>query len=178
MRRDDYERSLAFFRGLPKDDRVFLRRGVTEPDVIKNRMGEIRTGRIRRLVALAGDEIVADGTLELSGHGWQEHIAELRLIVARPFRGKGLGLLLAKELYRLAAKEEVEEIVVRMMRPQKGAHSVFRKLGFHEEVVLPDFVKDQQGKKQDLILMRCKLVDLWRPLEDSMAEMDWHGFRT
>ncbi len=60
-----------------------------------------------------------------------------------------------------------------MMRPQKAARSIFRKLGFRQEVVLPDYVKDLGGTKQDLILMRCDLEALWREMEDFVASGDW-----
>ena len=59
---------------------------------------------------------LADGTLELEGHEWKEHVGELRLIVARSYQRKGLGMVMARELYGLAVNEELEEIMVRMMR--------------------------------------------------------------
>lgn len=60
-----------------------------------------------------------------------------------------------------------------MMRPQKAARSIFRELGFRQEVVLPDYVRDLSGTKQDMILMRCDLEGLWREMEDFIASSDW-----
>ncbi len=177
MTKDDYERSLAFFRELPEEDMLFLRRDVSDPEVVRDRVEEAERGNVKRLVAVADDKIVADGALELAGHGWQQHMAELRLIIARPYQRKGLGTLMARELYRLASSEGVEEIVVRMMRPQTAARNIFRKLGFHEEILLPSFVKDHRGAKQDLILMRCDLKELWQRLETFLSELDAAGFR-
>jgi ribosomal protein S18 acetylase RimI-like enzyme len=177
MRRDDLERSLAFFRGLPKEDRDYLRVDVTKQEVGEARIRAMETGKVRRLVAIFGDRIVADGALELSGMGWKEHVAEIRLIVAPDFQRRGMGALMASELYGLAAAERVEEIMVRMMRPQVAARGIFRKLGFREEAVLPDWVKDQAGRKQDLVLMRCNLEDLWREMEDYFADGDWERSR-
>ncbi len=177
MASDDLEDSLAFFRELPAEDRIFLRRNVTDRDVVEERIREIEKGTAKRLIALFGGKIVADATIELSDHGWEDHVAELRLVVARPFQRKGLGMLLAHELFHLAASEGVEEIVVRMMRPQIAAQSIFRKLGFREELLLADFVKDREGTKRDLILMRCNLKDLWKQLEDYYSEWDTRGGR-
>ncbi len=95
------------------------------------------------------------------------------MIVARTHQRKGLGILMAHELYGVAASARVEEILVRMMRPQKAARNIFRKLGFSEETVLPDYVSDVGGQKQDLILMRCDLEELWRKMEDFIALGDW-----
>ncbi len=177
MTRDDLERSVSFFRALPEEDRVFLRRDVTKREVVEGRIREIEKGSAKRLVALVDDRIVADGALELSGHGWKEHVAELRLVVARPYQRKGLGMLMARELYYLAASAKVEEIVVRMMRPQTAARSIFRRLGFREELLLADYVKDRGGTRRDLILMRCNLEDLWRQLEEFSSGWDTHGGR-
>ncbi len=173
MSKDDLEGSLAFFATLPKEDRAFLRVDVTKRSLVEERMFDIETGRVKRIVAVLGDEIIADGALELEGHGWKQHVAELRLIVARKHQRRGLGMLMARELYALANAEHVEEIVVKMMRPQNAAHSIFNKLGFRSQTVLPEYVKDREGKLQDLILGRCNLQVLWDELEDYFAEFDY-----
>lgn len=173
MTADDLDRTLAFFLALPEEDRAYLRVDVTNRQVVKQRIQEIQSGRVKRLVAVAGDEIVADGSIELSREEWKRHAGELRLIVAHPFQRKGLGVVMARELYGLAAAAKVEEIVVKMMRPQIAAISIFRKLGFHEEVLLPHYVRDLTGRKQDLVIMRCDLEALWREMEDFQGDFDW-----
>lgn len=177
MTPDDFEKSLAFFRALPEEDRIFLRRDVTKAEVIKERIREIEQGSAKRLLAVVDDEIVADGALEFPVHGWEKHVGGLRLIIARPYQRKGLGSLMARELYQLAGDAGVEEILVRMMRPQVGARRVFEKMGFREEAVLLKYAKDHEGRKQDLILMRCDLEGLWKQMEESIWETDWRGYR-
>ncbi len=165
LTRDDFEQSLAFFRALPKEDLNYLRDDITQQEVVENRLREMENGEYNRLVALAGDRIVAEGALEITGRAWTEHVGELRLIIDRDYRRKGLGMLMAHELYLLAARCKLEKVMVTLMRPQTGARSIFRKLGFREEAVLPDHVRDRDGRSQDLILMRCDLQALWRELE-------------
>ncbi len=177
MTKDDLEKSLAFFQGLPEEDRTYLRRDVTKRRFVEERIREIDSGRVKRLVAVVRGEIAADGALELADHGWGEDVGEIRLIIARPYQRKGLGLLMAGALYELAAGSGVKEIVVRMMRPQKAARGIFRTLGFREEVFLPDYAKDRTGKRQDVILGRCDLEALWRELEHYMGDSDWQRTR-
>lgn len=177
MTADDLERSLKFFRSLSDRDRAYLRSDVTRRNVVEERIRAMASGRVRRLVALVGSRIVADASLETESPGWKEHVAEMRLIVARGYRRKGLGALMAHELFSMAAEAQVEEIIVKMMRPQKAARAIFRKLGFREETLLPDYVKDSSGRRQDMILMRCDLGALWRELEDFMATWDWQRQR-
>ena len=177
MRGDDLDESYDFFTSLPEVDRAYLRRDVSQREVVEQRIAEIESGNVLRLVAVADGKIAADGSLETSGEEWKEHVGELRLIVGQPYRRKGLGTVMARELYLLAASARVEDIVARIMRPQKAALSIFRKLGFREEASLRDWVQDQSGTKQDLILMRCNLEALWERLEDLFASTDWERTR-
>lgn len=173
MQPDDFDRSLAFFRGLPAEDRTYLRVDVTDPDRVRARVVDIETGRVKRLVALEGDRIVADGSLELAGHGWGERVAELRLIVGRPYQRLQLGSLLARELFFLAAASKVERIVARFMSPQEGARRMLKRLGFDEEFTIPDQMLDQQGRWQDVVIMRCNLEALWQQMEALLGDEDW-----
>jgi L-amino acid N-acyltransferase YncA len=177
QRKGDLDQLFEFFRTMPDRDKRFLRYDVSKRAVLEDRFRATRTGRVKRLVAVVEDQIAADGVLELEGHGWKEHVGELRLFVSRGYRRKGLGMLMARELYKLASRAKVEEVVVKMMRPQIAARKIFRRLGFHEEVVLPDYVKDRGGRVQDLIVMRCDLASLWQLLEDYFAASDWQRTR-
>lgn len=177
MRPGDVESSYSFFSGLPEEDRRYLRADVTRRDVVERRTTELDSGRVDRLVAVVGDEIIADGTLELQGHGWGDNIGELRLIVARPYQHLRLGTMLARELYYLAMQRKLDRIVVRVMRPQVRAHRIMRRLGFTEEFLIPKHVRDQEGQWQDLIIMRCNLDRLWREMESLVEASDWRWHR-
>ena len=177
MRPGDVESSYSFFSSLPEEDRRYLRADVTRRDVVERRTTELDSGRVDRLVAVAGDEIIADGTLELQGHGWGDNIGELRLIVARPYQHLRLGTMLARELSYLAMQRKLDRIVVRVMRPQVRAHRIMRRLGFTEEFLIPKHVRDQEGQWQDLIIMRCNLDRLWREMESLVEASDWRWHR-
>ena len=153
----DAEASYAFFTALPEDERRYLRRDVTQRSVIEERIRENALVMVERLVAMYDDRIVADGSFEHERYGWGEKIAQIRLIVAPDFRRSGLGTALARLLYVIAHQHDVARINVRMLRPQAAARDIFRRLGFREEYVLPDHVRDLDGNLQDLILMRCDL---------------------
>ncbi|MFC1851453.1 GNAT family N-acetyltransferase [candidate division CSSED10-310 bacterium] len=174
MKDVDLELSLDFFKTINEEERLYLRMDVTKRENVKKRIQQMKSGLVHRLVATYKDKIIADGALELSQHGWEEHVGEMRIIIADYFQRKGLGMIMARELYYLAASAKLEEIVVRMMRTQDAAKNIFRKLGFHEEVLLPDHVKDLTGKSQDLIIMRCYMKELWQELEDYFSDMRMH----
>jgi len=166
----DVDKSFAFFQSLSSEEKAYLRVDVADQKVVAQRLGNQGLRKARRLVALLDDEIVADGAIELKSAGWESHIAELRLLVSDAAQRKGLGMAMAEELYLLAAKEKVEEIIVKLMAPQVEARKIFLRLGFHDEVVLKNYVKDVRGMKQDLLIMRCNLDALWKELEGSFNE--------
>jgi L-amino acid N-acyltransferase YncA len=177
MQRDDLEASFAFFRALPEENRLSLRRDLSIREVIEERIREMEEGGVKRLVAVADEIIVADGALEFSHFGWERHLAELRLFVATRFQRKGLGLMMAGALYDLAGSAGIEEIVVKVMASQAAALRIFDKLGFRQEVVLRGYVKDMRGNRKDLVLMRRRLEDLWQTYEDFMRETDMRSFK-
>jgi GNAT superfamily N-acetyltransferase len=177
MHPNDVERSYEFFCALPDDDRKYLRVDVTRRRMVERRTTEIDRSRIERLVVVHDDEIVADGALHLEGHGWGDNVAEIRLIVARDWQRYGLGTLLARELFHLASQYRVDRIIARLMRPQEGAHRILKCLGFSEEFLIPEHVRDQDGNWQDLIIMRCPLEDLWQDMETEFESLDWRRHR-
>ena len=82
-----------------------------------------------------------------------------------------------RELYSIAAGKRVEQIIVKFMKPQAGAGKIVKRLGFHRDAVVHDYVKDIKGVKHDLILMRCDLESLWQKLEHFIVESDWQRTR-
>ena len=177
MRPKDVDLSFDFFCQLPEDDRRYLRVDVTKRELVERRTTELDSGRVDRLVAVADDRIVADGSLELQGHGWGDSIGEIRLMVARAYQHLGLGTLLARELYYLGMQHKLDRIVVRVMRPQSRAHRIMKRLGFKEEFLIPEHVRDQEGAWQDLIIMRCNLDELWNEMESLVEASDWRWHR-
>ncbi len=173
----DLDRLMRFYSALPPEDRKYLRIDVTNREVVQQRIEQAKKSNVFRLIALGDDAIIADGALELSGEEWRKHQGELRVIVARPFQHKGLGMIMVRELYFLAVEKNVDQVIVKMMRPQIAAQRIFRKLGFREELLIPDYVRDMAGEKQDLVIMVCDIKELWKELEHFYTDSDWQRCR-
>lgn len=177
LKKKDRNRITVFFKSLPKEDRIYLRVDVTDKETIKQIIKSSKSGESIRIIALDKDNIVADGLLELEKRKWKKHFGEIRLLVSKAYRRKGLGMVVARELYLLAISEKVEEIIVKMMKPQVAAINIFKRMGFKQEVVLPDYVKDLEGTKRDLIIMRCDVNEMWKELEEYLEDSDWQRTR-
>jgi len=173
----DLDKLMDFYGSLPEEDRKYLKFDVTDRKAVAKRLRRVETGDDIRIVAVHGGLIVASGALELTGEAWSKHQGEIRVMVARSFQHRGLGQIMIRELYFIAVQNQLTTIVARMMRPQAGAQKIFRRLGFREESLFPDFVKDIGGGSQDLIIMRCEVKDLWKELDRLFSESDWQRCR-
>lgn len=177
MTENDLDVSLRFFQSFPPDELKYFRTDVTKKENVKKRIDLIKTGLVHRLIALHNNEIIADGALELSPFEWEKHIGEIRIIIHPNFRRKGLGMIMARELYFIASAEKLEKIIARMMRTQEAAIKIFKKLGFHYETTLSNYVKDRAGQPQDLIIMSINMKELWDEMEIYFlhSDMQRHG---
>jgi L-amino acid N-acyltransferase YncA len=174
---NDLDRLMDFYEDLPAEDRRYLKFDVTDREAVRDRIRLMRLGRLMRVVALADDEIVGDGVLEFSPEGWRRDQAEVRVLVARPYQHRGLGSALMRELYLLAIAKGVHKLVGKMMRPQVAAISICHKLGFREQVVIPDYVRDAVGENQDLVVLIADIRDLWHELEWLYRDQDMRRYQ-
>jgi L-amino acid N-acyltransferase YncA len=90
------------------------------------------------------------------------------MVIAEDWRGKGLGTILARELFEQAMKRGIEKITVQIAADQKNAIKIFEKLGFIKEATLSKHVTDAEGKKHDLIIMSNNIEMLWERVEEAI----------
>ena len=156
----DEKALLAFFRGVPAGDRIFLKDDVTKEEVISTWCRNLNYDRILPLVAEARGELVGDATLHQRRSGWMRHAGRVRVVIAPAFRGKGLGTLLVNELISVAERTDLEKMDIGLMADQRPAISAFQKLGFAQIAVFPDHVKDLDGKSHDFVVLVRDLESL------------------
>jgi L-amino acid N-acyltransferase YncA len=161
----DAETVLRFAKGLEEHDLLFLRRDITQLDVVEDWLRDIESGDALTILAKRGGVVIGYGTIHRDSLSWSAHVAELRVLVAADYRGKGLGRLLTQEAFRAALRSGIEKMVARMTLDQKGAISTFESLGFRPEALLKDHVKDRQGGLHDLIMLSHRVADFQRTLE-------------
>jgi GNAT superfamily N-acetyltransferase len=115
------------------------------------------------LVAVDGDEIEG-AAAALPGTGWSRHVAELRLIVAGPRRGRGLGRALAQRGLLTALELGCSHVYVEVVAAQQALIDMFGKMGFQPEALLADFVRDSDGNPHDLLLLTHRTAENWSAL--------------
>lgn len=153
MERRDLENSLKFAREVPEEDLMFLTVDITDPEAMEQYVRAIEADKALSVLAEADGRFIGYGSLAVSQPAWTRHLGEIRLLINREYRGKGLGRILANEVFLLAQEKGLQKLIARMAVEQKGAQQVFERLGFRAEALLTDFVMDRAGRTHDLIVM-------------------------
>jgi len=153
MRAGDEAAVLAFARELPPHDLLFLPRDIAQPKVLAAWVREIERGAMTTLLAFHGADVVGCATIAGDPLSWSAHVAELRIVVARSERGRGLGRMLSTAVGELAVQSGIEKLVAHMTPDQVGAVTVFETMGYRAEALLRDHVKDGDGVKHDLVIL-------------------------
>ena len=153
-----------FFERVPEEGRHYLKESVTAPETIQAWTANIDFSRVVPIVAVAGDEIVADATLHRSRAPARRHIGEVRIVVDPAYRERCLGSRMIRELVDIAVDQGLHKVTVELVdRREKAAILAARGMGFTEVAVLREAVLDDWGNFQDVVMMELPLKDrnLW-----------------
>jgi RimJ/RimL family protein N-acetyltransferase len=144
---------LAFAKGLPTHDLLFLPRDITQPKVISAWVRAIEGGSMTTLLAWEKGHVVGCAAIFRDPHSWSPHAGELRVVTAPGVRGKGVGRALIQACFALMLQSGIEKIVAQMTIDQQGAIAVFESLGFRSEGLLREHVQDRDGKRHDIVIL-------------------------
>ncbi len=175
LEKDDLTALHQFYLNLPEEDRHYLRADVTALPMVRMQMEDSDAEERTRFVAAAGDRIVGQAALLRPRHGWAQHTAELRCMVAREVQGQGLAKILLRELFQEATRQGVEVLFGKMTAEQDAAVRIMESLGFREAAVRRDHQRTLHGGLHDVLVMTCSIRDAWARLEDMMVQMDGQG---
>lgn len=176
VQKNDFEKLMKYYSDIPKHDRVFLKSDVTDEEIVRRWMKKIdykKSGYA--LVAEYAKEkrIVGAADLHLSPYHWMQDNGEIRILIAGDFQRRGLGTLLAHEIFYLAIRINLYKAEVLLMSIQTAAIDLFKKLGFKREAVLKNHVIDLTGKRHDLVILTNNFEALWEKMEDLFAEQSY-----
>lgn len=153
MDQKDREMANVLARELPQDDLLFLTFDITNKQALDYWFSKQEAGKAKTILALAEGKIVGLANLSYNEVHWTRHLGDIWLLVNRSFRERGLGKLLANEVFSLAQELGLKKLVAQMASEQRGAIQVFERLGFKPEALLADHAIDQQNRTHDLVIM-------------------------
>jgi L-amino acid N-acyltransferase YncA len=138
-----------FFAELPDEDVTSVKEDVRDPASVD---AAVEDTRASRWVAVEDGEVAAYASL-LPGVGLSAHVGELRLVVSRQHRRKGLGRAMARTVMLAALNDGLSKVMVEVPANQESTAEVFRRLDFEGEALLRDHVRDRNGRLSDLLVL-------------------------
>ena len=149
---------LDFFLGIPEDERFFLKEDVTAPRVVDRWVRERDVRRALALLAIDGSRVVADAVLVRRRGNSRSHIGEIRVVVAREYRERGLGTALIRELCDVADDAGLEKVMFELVtdREQEAIRAA-EWLGFLRVATIEGGAVDPMGHHHDVVLMAMPL---------------------
>lgn len=177
MVKEDEQKLLKFFVGLPEEDRLFLKNDVTDPKVIESWAQKLNYEHVIPILAELDDRIIGDATLHKRTTDQPPNVGEIRIVTDRSFRRRGLGTLLAKEIFYLALSLKMNRLVAEVVENQHTVIKTFKSLGFRQETILENRAIDLHGKKHNLVIMTADVDALWKTIEDLIHKDTAHYSR-
>jgi ribosomal protein S18 acetylase RimI-like enzyme len=161
LQSEDKELFKNFIRSLPDRDNFYLLLDVNDDLGIDHWMRRVESGHTQSVIAIENDQMIGYCNLHMNQLPWIRHVGEIRMSVAGAHRGRGLGRTLANEIFAIAQAHGLEKLWARMAASQEAAQKVFKSLGFRTEALLSDFVKNESGLTEDLVIMSYDAAKRW-----------------
>ncbi|MEL6363715.1 MAG: GNAT family N-acetyltransferase [Pseudomonadota bacterium] len=161
----DEENILSFARKLPPHDLLYVPRDITNAKVVSAWVRANEKGHVTTVLAMDGDEIAGCAALFQDPLSWSPHWGEMRVLVSKAVRDKGLGRILIQECFLIALEKGLKKLSAQMTVDQQGAVAIFEELGFRGEALLKDQVIDRDGETHDIVVLSCNVEQIHARLE-------------
>lgn len=145
---------ISLFQTASNEDLRFCKHDLKDLTMLNHWLDHIHSPRLLPLVAvdLEDNQLIAAATL-LRGKHAANHIGEIKLFIAKPFRNIGLGSKILDELMLLATQEKLHWMMAEVVTDQKQMIKALRDKGFQIKVILEDFFMRKDGVTHDIALM-------------------------
>ena len=164
MAATDKDALYEFFKAVSEEEARYLRDDVKSRLLIESWAKNLDYSRTLPILALKGDLIIGDATINRRQFGWKWHLGTVRIFVHNEYRNLGLGEIMVGELVQIAYKLGIEKLVLEIPDTNTAVINTFTKAGFHRAALIPNMVKDRQNMPVDLAVM---MRDIKPPLDES-----------
>ena len=160
---EDQKRLFDLFSEAAEDDTRFLKDEVKRPETVERWVANLDYDWVMPLVAYADDRLVGDCAM-YRGVKTVRHVGEIRIFLARDFRGVGLGSKMIQEMSEIAKKVGLQFLKAEVILDHVKVIKAFRRLGFDLRCTLDDYFLRRDGVAHDIALMVKRLT---RPEEET-----------
>lgn len=142
-----------YFLRLPPKEVARLKNDVTNPAVVEKMIYDLDYDSVFPLVAMDNGKIVGSAVIKFNPVGWTRHQAEIRGTVDPEYRKKGLSTQLMDIMVEISKTMGIDQLTAEVSPALDEAYFLCEKVGFKEAAVLKNFIKDQEGKYEDLVIL-------------------------
>lgn len=160
MEKTDGDRLWEFFQTIPVEDKVYFKNDLSKRETIDRWVENLDYKEVLPILAWDGEKVVGDATLHRRRLGWKSKVGDVRVVIDREYRNRGLGTALIRELKSIATKTTLNFLVVELLGSQNPAIEAFQKMGFEKKAHIANFVTDWSDKTRDLIILLYSLEDI------------------
>ena len=153
---EDEPHLMEFYSAVSEDDLRYFRHYVRDPEVIQAWCKELDYSKVLPVLAFSRDRVVGSASLHFF-EGPKRHIGEIRLFMAKDFRGRGLGTKMIRALIEIGRKEGLCILQVEVIADQTKVVKAFESLGFKSEATLDEYFLFPDGDSHDVVFMTMAL---------------------
>ncbi len=154
--KDDRQALMNLFTTVSMDDRKYFRSSISDPKVIGSWVDSLDYNRVLPIVALAGDQIIAEASLHFNT-GPTRHIGEVRIYLSPDFRFRGLASRLLDAIIDLARRRSLYMLEARAVTDAQAIIKSYQGVGFITKCVYEDYFMTPDGQLHDQVHMLLRL---------------------
>ncbi len=154
---NDEQALIQLYSQAQPEDLRSLRDDVADPTVVQSWVRKLDYKRVLPLVALINGDIVGNATLH-HRTGPYHHIGEVRIFLAKDYRGRGLGSKMLSTLVDLARKEGLHWLTAEVFASKPKVIRAFETLGFENRCMLEDYFMLPDGRTEDVVVLLMRLL--------------------
>jgi L-amino acid N-acyltransferase YncA len=160
LTKEDYVALTELYASVEPDELAYFRHDVSDPKIVAGWIENLDYDRVFPLVAVLGNKISGNITLHL-GQASSRHIGEVRLYLAKEFRGRGLGTKMVHAIIDIARRRGLLMLEVRVVRDQVNIIQAFHNSGFITKCEFEDayLLPNNQLRDVEYLILRLRQVD-------------------
>lgn len=146
-----------FFSVVPEPERLFIKKPVAEPALIREWCRKADYEQNLPLLMLHGSKVIGEANLHQRLGGWKRHIGIVTVLTHPDYRGRDVAKTLVEEIVLVARHLGLKKLEAELNGERKVAIRALELIGFHQLYRLPEYVLDMQSKPHDYVMMGMDL---------------------
>jgi GNAT superfamily N-acetyltransferase len=154
----DATRFHKLFLVVPEEERLFIKRRVTDRECLNNWFRDLDYEQNLPLLMLHKNKVIGETTLHQRAGGWKRHIGLVTVLTHPEYRGRDVAKILVAELIGIAQHLGLKKLEAELNGERAVAIKALQQLGFRELYRLPDYVLDMSYCSHDYVMLGMDLI--------------------